>query len=263
MKEFLKIIFKLFLILIVYALIKTAFELKTNWFFTPEEDLLFMSTVFSVLLIILAGILCYYILSIILISKKKKTIISILFVVITTSYFFIEFHQQSTMLKNGDTIGLLNTNARSYTYDEKLMFFDSPFQLNEQKLSDSNFNNKSYTSADLSIYYLEVNAEAMEQVDPKDNKEELRSQFINLELPKHFFIMSLKRQGIDITSDAIEIKKISENEIRLSIDLPDGTESIMFFLNKGYFFSTLQIVRSANPIATDVSTKILKSIIIK
>lgn len=75
--------------------------------------------------------------------------------------------------------------------------------------------------------------------------------------------MSLKRQGIDINIDEIEIKKINENDTRLIINLPDGTESVMFFLNKGYFFSTFQIIRSANPIAIEMSIKILKSIIVK
>lgn len=155
------------------------------------------------------------------------------------------------------------TEKGEYVYDEKLITFFSPFKLHEQNLSDNNFNNKIYRSEDLGIFYIEMDAEALEKINPQDKKEEINSKFLDLSLPKMFFIQCFKQQGIEIGEDKIKIESGNNNRFMLSIRLPDGTNSFMYFVKKDYLFSTIQVIYNSNTSAEILADHVLKSVIFK
>lgn len=263
MKRFLNLIGKGLLLIFLISLVQTAFSLKTESFIYFDADDYNFPIIFAVILLIISGLLMYVILHNIIKDNKSKIVLSSMFFLVTIMYFIYEYRMQSEMVSNGDEIGLKSTDTRTFKYDEKLIYFESPYKLQEQNLSNGAFNNKSFRSEDLALFYIEMDAEAMEDNDERDEKEDIKAKFDDLTVPKLFFVNCFKMQNIEIDPNAIKINELNENDTRLSIELENGTHSIMYFIRKNYFFSTMQIVVSNNSSAGDMALNIEKSILLK
>lgn len=262
MKIILKILSKVILVIIITALIQTAFSLQSESFKYPDQmgNEYGIPIIFSIIIILMAGTLTYYLFSKIIKTTKNRLVISTIIVAITIIFYFVEFKKLNSLKENGNNIAFVQDRAETdYIYDEKLMSFKSPYKLQEENSLENNTIIKAFGNKDLSIIYIEMDGETM-KVDDSGNKEEMKSKFDDLSLPKLFFADAFKQRGIEINPDDIDINHAAENRDLLAINLDDGSTSFMFLVKKGYFFSMLQIIHNKNASAQQAGERVLSSV---